>query len=221
MNCCFIRFARWGRVELLATVIGATLLVALLWQVVWWPFALIPAIPALIVVWFFRDPDRTPEGDSRTAVAPADGLVVEVARVDDPWAGPGALRISIYLNVFNVHVNRIPLDGQVDRIEVGKGRHGHAKSPQAATQNALVRSFFHLTAHPPLQFSVCQITGFVARRIITELEPGLTVTRGARFGMIKFGSRTELVLPASFVAKVAVGSRVKGGETAVALLPSD
>lgn len=203
------------------TVVAAIAAVAFLWQWVWWPLALLPAIPALIVVWFFRDPERTPQGDSRTAVAPADGLVVEVAQVDDPWAGPGALRISIYLNVFDVHVNRIPLDGQVDRIEVGKGRHGHAKSPQAATQNALVRTYFQQPGDSQLRFSVCQITGLVARRIVTDLEPGLEVTRGARFGMIKFGSRTELVLPNSFTAKVAVGSRVKGGETAVAILPND
>jgi phosphatidylserine decarboxylase len=218
VNCCSIRFARWGYKELVGCVLVAAVAVALLWQVVWWPLALLPAIPALIVVWFFRDPDRVPQGDDRTAVAPADGLVVEVARVDDPWVGPGSLRISIYLNVFNVHVNRIPFDGRVASIRRAKGKFRHANSATAATENASVRTEFETQTTPPLRFAVTQITGMVARRIICDLSEGMAVARGSRFGMIKFGSRTELVLPAEFNPAVEVGSRVKGGETAVAVL---
>lgn len=219
MNCCPIRFARWGYKELIACVLLAALAVALLWQFVWWPLALLPVIPALIVVWFFRDPDRQPQGDAQTAVAPADGLVVEVARIEDPWVGPNSLRISIYLNVFNVHVNRVPLDGVVASIRREAGKYQHANSPNASTENASVRINFEFPAGDPLRFAVTQITGMVARRIVCDLSTGSTVSRGARFGMIKFGSRTELVLPAGFTPSVEVGHRVKGGETAVAAFP--
>lgn len=214
----YFPFARWGTWEVL---LGAPLLILLavgLSLTPLWPLTPVPLTVAAILLWFFRDPHRVPQGDASAAIAPADGLVVEVAEVDDPWVGPGATQISIYLSLFDVHVNRIPLDGRVAEIRRSEGGYHHAGKPEAKL-NAAVWTGFELGPGLEQRYSVRQITGMVARRIVCDIEPGEPVHRGTRFGMIKFGSRTEIVLPSSYVPSVSVGQRVKGGETVVAELP--
>lgn len=211
----YFPFARWGIGEV---VLGAPLLLLVAGGLALtpaWPLAVVPLGAAGILLWFFRDPHRVPQGRAPSAIAPADGLVVEVATVDDPWVGPGATQISIYLSVFDVHVNRIPLDGRVAEIRRHEGGYHHAGTPEAK-MNAAVWTGFEGGPDFSSRFSVRQITGLVARRIVCDIQPGELVHRGSRFGMIKFGSRTEIVLPATYIPQVSVGQRVKGGETVVA-----
>lgn len=216
----YFPFARWGVWEVL---LGAPLLFLAAGGLALtpaWPLAVVPLAIAALLLWFFRDPHRIPQGTPPSAIAPADGLVVEVATIDDPWVGPGATQISIYLSVLDVHVNRIPLDGRVVEIRRHEGGYHHAGTPEAK-KNAAVWTGFEGGPDFTQRFSVRQITGLVARRIVCDLQPGDPVHRGSRFGMIKFGSRTEIVVPSPYIASVSVGERVKGGETVVAEIPTN
>jgi phosphatidylserine decarboxylase len=167
------------------------------------------------VVAFFRNPERVIAGDERTAVAPADGRVIEVGEIEEP-DGSKALRIGIFLSVFDVHVNRMPLAGRVVAVERGGEAFLAAWNPQAPTRNA--RCALRLETADGARFRVVQIAGLVARRIVCHPQPGEWVPRGARYGLIRFGSRTDVVLPAGAEPLVRRGDRVRGGSTALARL---
>lgn len=168
---------------------------------------------ALFVVAFFRDPERVPEGGPDAAVSPADGRVTDVEVVEEPhFLGGRALRIGIFLSVFDVHVNRAPLDGVARGFRYFPGAFLDARDPACPERNEANLIGFDSPRGP---FVVRQVAGLIARRIVCPLKEGQAVQRGERIGMIKFGSRTELLVPADAPVEVAVevGRRVRGGRT--------
>ena len=185
---------------------------ALLW--LWQPWAaIVPGALLGFLFSFFRDPERPVPGGDGDVVAPADGLVVDIEEVDEPHViGGRALRIGIYLSVFNVHVNRAPLDGAITSIRYSEGAFHDVRKPECVTENEANLVGF---SGPRGAFAVRQIAGLVARRIVFPFEEGATVRRGQRLGMIKFGSRTEFFVPAATPVEVLckVGQKVHGAAT--------
>ena len=169
----------------------------------------------VFVACFFRNPPRAIPGDENTVVSPADGRVIEVGEIEQS-DGSKALRIAIFLSVFNVHVNRCPLAGRVVAIERGGERYRAAFDRAAEQDN--VRCAMTLETARGLRFQVVQITGLIARRIVCHPQIGEWVNRGCRYGLIRFGSRTDVVLPLGAVAEVKRGDRVRGGSSVVAQL---
>jgi len=169
----------------------------------------------LFVACFFRNPPRFIPEDVSVVVAPADGRVLAVGEVETP-NGEKLLRIGIFLSVFNVHVNRCPLAGRVVSIERSGSRYLAAFDREAETAN--VRSSMTLETAAGEHFQVVQITGLIARRILCFPEIGEWVGHGDRYGYIRFGSRTDVLLPLRAEPKVRRGDRVKGGSTVVARL---
>jgi phosphatidylserine decarboxylase len=176
----------------------------------------------LFCLYFFRDPERVPPGRPGAVLAPADGRVVSVAPAVPPAElGLGAMprwRVSTFLNVLNVHVNRVPVDGIVTRIAYRHGAFVNAildKASEANERNALA-----LRLSDGREIAVVQIAGLIARRIICDLREGDAVLAGQRLGIIRFGSRTDLYLPEGVRPLVAVGQTMIGGETVIAELPA-
>jgi len=177
--------------------------------------SLLPLIPYSIVLWFFRDPDRNASDGTEVLVAPADGTVTDVVELDEfEFIGGRALRIGIFLSPFNVHVNRSPCEGVVLNTKFRAGEFLPAYNPKAPERNESLAMALETPAG--VRLIVKQVTGVLARRIICEAQVGERLERGQRYGMIKFGSRTELYIPlsAGVTSLVAVGDKVKGGETA-------
>lgn len=170
----------------------------------------------LFTIAFFRNPNRTIPGGDRTVVAPADGRVIEVGEIEEP-DGSKALRIGIFLSVFNVHVNRMPLAGRVEAIDREGAKYLAAFDRRAEGEN--VRCSLTMRSDAGERFRVVQITGLIARRIVTHPQVGEWVARGERYGLIRFGSRTDVVLPATASARVKPGERVRGGSTILAEMP--
>ena len=171
----------------------------------------------LFMVFFFRDPERTPPAGEHLIVSAADGRVVRVGETEqDDYIGGAAQEVSIFLSPLNVHVNRVPLAGVVDFVRWQRGRFLAAFSEAASAENEQtvigIRS-------GSAQIVVKQIVGVLARRVVCRLQAGDTVDRGARFGLIRFGSRVDLIVPGSTQIQVAVGDRVRGGETVMGVLP--
>lgn len=183
-------------------------------------FALFPLLSLLFAglllfsLYFFRDPERQPPTDEKLAVAPADGLVVGVDEVEETeFLKRRVKRVSIFLSVFDVHVNRAPIAGTITHSEPFVGRYLDARNPESAKVNA--RRTWIIEGRQAT-IAVRQITGAIARRICPWKQVGDDVTRGERFGMIRFGSRTEADFPLDAEILVKPGDRVKGGETPVA-----
>lgn len=170
---------------------------------------------AVFVAAFFRNPDRFIPGDENTVVSPADGKVLDVAEVERP-DGSKALRIGIFLSVFNVHVNRVPLSGRVVAIERSGNAYLAAFNPEAETRN--VRCDMTIEIEGGAHIQVSQITGLIARRIVCHPKVGDVLRRGDRYGLIRFGSRTDVVLPLSAEVRVVRGEKVRGGSTVLAVL---
>ena len=183
--------------------------------------AILGAAFAAFCLYFFRDPERVPSPQARTLVAPADGYVTSIeASVPPPELGMGPaplLRVATFLSVLDVHVNRMPGAGTVERIAYRKGRFVNASLDKAAEENE--RNALRIRLDEGGEIAVVQIAGLVARRIVCDAREGARVERGARFGIIRFGSRTDLYLPPGAEALVAVGQKMVGGETAMARLP--
>ena len=182
----------------------------------WWPLALI-VVPVLVWLFaFFRDPERTIPAEQHVMVSPADGTVSDVAELPscELLNGEPALRVGIFLSVFNVHVNRSPCDGKVTKVIYKKGRFINAMSHDKASEEN--ESNTVVLAEPDTGRPIAvvkQIVGLIARRIVFTAREGDLLKRGDRIGMIKFGSRTELYVPMSLAprAKVQVGQAVRGG----------
>ena len=190
----------------------------------WWPLALL-VLPLLIFLFaFFRDPNRGVPAEQHAMVSPADGTVSDITDIEhDDWLGGPAVRVGIFLSVFNVHVNRSPCDGKVARVEYKKGKFINAmKHDEASTDNESNTVLLVERDGPePVAVAVVkQIVGLIARRIIFPLEVGDTVNRGDRIGMIKFGSRTELYIPAWLKPEIRVkqGQVVRGAADIIAHL---
>ena len=171
----------------------------------------------LFVAAFFRNPPRFIEGDERSVVAPADGRVLEAGEIELP-DGSKAKRVGIFLSVFNVHVNRAPIAGRVVSIERGGTSFLAAFDRRAELAN--VRCTLTLDTAQGERVRVVQITGLIARRIVCHPLVGDWLRRGDRYGLIRFGSRTDVVLPLSAELRVRRGDRVRGGSSVVAQLPS-
>ena len=172
------------------------------------------ALALLFTIYFFRDPKRTPPPGENLAVSPADGLVTTVDEVDeDEFLKTKLRRIGIFLSVLDVHVNRTPLAGEVLHSEPKSGGFLDARNPLSSSWNVSRSWVFSGAAGPVI---VRQITGAIARRICPWAVVGDKLARGERFGMIRFGSRTELLLPLDAEVLVQQGDRVRGGETPVA-----
>jgi phosphatidylserine decarboxylase len=193
---------------------GVTGLLFLLgWQVAAWPALAL----TLFTVWFFRDPDRRIPPESDVVVSPADGKVIIAgpasgsAYVDGP-----CIKVSIFMNVFNVHVNRVPFSGTVDRVEYHPGKFFNASLDKASEHNE--RNALVVRTASGVRYAVVQIAGLIARRIVCAIGPGDALERGRRYGMIRFGSRLDLYLPADTRLRVAVGDRVKAGATIIGTL---
>jgi phosphatidylserine decarboxylase len=172
---------------------------------------------AVFVGAFFRNPERMVPGDEDTVVAPADGRVIEVAEVEEP-DGRKVVRVGIFLSIFNVHVNRTPVGGRVLSIERGGDAYLAAYDPEAERRN--VRCDMELETAGGHRVRVSQITGLVARRIVCHPVVGEVLRRGDRYGLIRFGSRTDVSLPVESEVWVVRGQRVKGGHTALGRLPA-
>lgn len=203
--------------------IGLALTAAL--AVVWraWPgwSLVLPCVAALLtigVVVFFRDPERRgPRGDP-LVIAPADGRVISVAEVEEPmYLHDRATRVSIFMNVVNVHVNRFPVSGEVDIVHYHPGEFLTASLDKASLVNEQASVGIRGPRGPLL---VRQIAGLIARRIVTDVAPGDPAVQGERFGMIRFGSRVDLFFAPAARVRVTVGAHVRAGETIIAEYPS-
>jgi phosphatidylserine decarboxylase len=212
-------FARWGLAELQIMgwpLVAATHLMTLAGG--WWRWlAIVPGVLLALVVWFFRDPPRRVPSEPGVYVSPADGMIAEVTRLDhyDFLDGP-AIRIGIFLSIFNVHINRAPRAARVADMHYKPGLFLNAINPQSTILNEFMWIGFEDEEEPGRRFAVRQISGLFARRIVCNLRPGEAVSRGYKFGMIKLGSRTELIVPADVRVMVSVGDKIQAGRTILA-----
>jgi phosphatidylserine decarboxylase len=223
-RCCsrgpdWLPFAPWGLWELnllgwpLAAIVGGLIWLGGVWQ---W-LAIGPAVLLFLIVYFFRDPPRKIPTDAGTIVAPADGKVVDITPLENyEFIGGPAVRIGIFLSIFNVHINRAPCAGTVVETFYKPGEFLNAMRPDSATRNESMWIGFETPELQPRRFAVRQISGMFAKRIVCMLEPGQAVTGGEKFGMIKLGSRTELILPAGVEIRVQLGDKIRAGSDIVA-----
>jgi phosphatidylserine decarboxylase len=193
-----------------AVLIGAAVLVAWLTRPSW---SIVPLVLAVFFLWFFRDPERVIPSEAGAVVSPADGKVTSVATVN--VNGETFKSISIFLNVFNVHVNRSPVSGIVRGVRYETGKYLNAMNPACAEQNERNTVTIEGEGHRVI---FKQIAGLLARRIVFTKQVGDSVRRGERVGLIKFGSRTDVLLDPSAEVAVKVGDNVKGGSSIVAFL---
>ena len=195
-------------------ILGLWLVAALFWWLGWMIAFWVWVPVAVWCVAFFRDPERTGERGPNVAIAPADGKVVSIADVDEPtFVGGRAQRVAIFMNVFDVHVNRYPMDGTVQYRHYNAGKFGHAAEDKASELNEQSSVGLGTAKGKVL---VRQIAGLVARRIITDHAVGTAVLQGARMGLIRFGSRVDVFLPPNATIAVRVGDRTQAGRSVIA-----
>ncbi len=178
------------------------------------------ALPAIILAlfcaYFFRNPERIANEGEKIVTSPADGKIMDIEEVtEDRFIHGRAIRVRIFLSLFNVHINRSPVDGKLVWLQKTGSKYLAAYKPEASDQN--VRNYLGFESNDQ-KILVVQITGLVARRLVCWAAPGDLLKRGERFGLIRFGSCTELYLPTDAVIKVKAGDKVKGGETDIAEL---
>ncbi len=174
------------------------------------------ALALLFVVNFFRDPERDIPTQVGLVVSPADGKVVEIQEDTDPLLSDPMVRISVFLNVFNVHVNRVPVPGRILAIRYNKGKFLNAANHKASLDNEQNAVLIESGSHNIL---VKQIAGLIARRIVCWVKEGQSMEVGERFGLIRFGSRTDIFLPKGSTIDVTIGDKVKGGSSILGKLP--
>ena len=210
--------ARMGLAELVLGMSSCFALAALL-AFLSWPLALVPIALGIFVISFFRDPPRHPPAQPGQVIAPADGLVVSVEEIpNDAFIDGPAVEIGIFLSIFNVHVNRSPVAAQVIGLSYSPGKFLNALRPRSARENEQLAVRLQENTPPYRRMIVRQIAGAIARRIVCWVKPGDELQRGSQFGMIKLGSRTELVLPRDegLSLRVHLGQKVKAGKTVLA-----
>jgi phosphatidylserine decarboxylase len=179
-----------------------------------WIWAIVPLLLAFFFVWFFRDPERMIPAGNGLIVSPGDGIVTETISIDTP--NGRRQRISIFLNVFDVHVNRAPISGVLSRVEYQKGLYLNAMNPTSAERN---EQNIVTVRGEGYEVTFKQIAGLIARRIVFNFMEGDLVQRGQRVGLIKFGSRVDVLIPLEAMVKVKVGERVQGGSSVLATMP--
>ena len=164
---------------------------------------------------FFRDPVRSIPSEKSIVVAPADGKVVKIEYINDSNIGESSQLVSIFLNVFNVHVNRVPIDGLVESVERKQGRFLAAFNHIASDENEQVITIINNESG---KYKIKQIAGLIARRILCYAKEDMKLNKGDRLGFIRFGSRTDIIMPKKITLKVEVGQKVIGGETIIGTL---
>jgi len=181
-----------------------------------WGWSVPVWLTALFVLQFFRDPPREVPADRLAVVSPADGRVVVVGRARDPYRDCDALKISVFMNVFNVHSNRSPVDGTVSKVEYHAGSFFNAALDKASLENE--RNALLITTQSGQEITCVQVAGLIARRILCYVAPGAFLVRGQRYGFIRFGSRVDLYLPLDAEPRAAIGDKVYASETVLARL---
>lgn len=199
-----------------------------------WPFIAISLVLAAAVTWFcpygsiplwiififcvqfFRDPAREIAGGPKSIVAPADGRVIVIEETDDPYLNRRAIKVSVFMNVFNVHSNRAPIDATVIEKWYMPGSFLNAALSKASAENE--RCALHLKTDDDQQVTCVQIAGLIARRIVNYMEPGIQLKKGDRYGFIRFGSRVDLYLPLGTRIKTSIGEKVYASSTVLAEL---
>ena len=216
-----MNFAREGHLFMVIAAVAAAVAFALALRRGSWPLWLLAFVLLIVAIWvayFFRDPERTGERGDRVVVAPADGKVVMICEVDEPAFIHGrATRISIFMNVFSVHVNRYPVSGTVKYVNRMQGKFLNAATEQSSLENEQSSVGIETPGHRVL---VRQIAGLVARRIITYSREGERVARGDRMGLIRFGSRVDVFVPMDAEVKVKEGELTVAGVSVIAELPA-
>ena len=192
-------------VAVLLSVFGGLILSTLAW------------IIALFVLQFFRDPAREIPQDAGAVLSPADGRIVAVERVNDPYVQREAIKVSVFMNVFNVHSNRSPVGGTVQQVWYFPGKFVNADLDKASTENE--RNAVWLKTANGTDITSVQVAGLIARRILCYVKAGDVLARGQRYGFIRFGSRVDVYLPLDANVKVSIGDRVSATTTILAVLP--
>ena len=177
--------------------------------------AIVPVLLAVFFLWFFRDPERTIPQEPGLIVSPGDGVVTEIVEINTPDGS--RRRISIFLSVFNVHVNRSPIAGVLTQVRYQKGKYLNAMNPASADQN---EQNIATILGDGYEVTFKQIAGLLARRIVFNFKEGDSLARGQRVGLIKFGSRVDVLLPAEAEVRVKLGETVHGGSTVLAQMPA-
>jgi phosphatidylserine decarboxylase len=180
----------------------------------WWSLPL--WLAALFILQFFRDPPREVPEDPAAVVAPADGRIVAVEKARDPWLERDALKISVFMNVFNVHSNRAPVDGTVKQVWYHAGRFLNAALDKASLENE--RNALWLRTRSGADVTCVQVAGLIARRILCYVSAGAELARGERFGFIRFGSRVDVYLPPDARPVAAIGDKVYAAQSVLARL---
>lgn len=209
-----MRIAKEGLPQIALASVACTIIGVAAWWL-WWPTLVIPIAIWIWAIAFFRDPVRVPNAKAGEFCAPADGTITEVTEISDwPHADGRAIRIGMFLSLFNVHINRAPCTGQVRSVAYRRGRFLDARHPESGARNE--SNTLLIDPEPPLSgpVEVRQVAGFLARRIVCHARPGSKLTLGERFGLIKFGSRTELIVPRLEETEilVGVGDKVRAGK---------
>ena len=182
---------------------------SVLWSIPFW-------LVALFVLQFFRDPAREAPGDAKTVVSPADGRIVAVEKAHDPYLDRETIKVSVFMNVFNVHSNRSPVDGEVKQIWYKAGRFVNAALDKASTENE--RNALWIRSDAGADVTCVQVAGLIARRILCYAKVGDKLERGQRYGFIRFGSRVDVYLPPDARIKAALGDKVYAASTVLASL---
>jgi phosphatidylserine decarboxylase len=193
----------------LAVSLGVALWGGWSWSVPFW-------LVTLFMLQFFRDPPREVPDDERAVLSPADGRIVEVSRTRDPYLQREALKVSVFMNVFNVHSNRSPVDGVVRQRWYYPGAFVNAALDKASLSNE--RNALWLRTLEGRDVTCVQVAGLIARRILCYVDAGAELSRGQRFGFIRFGSRVDVYLPMDAQVKAAIGEKVYAAETVLAWL---
>ncbi len=201
--------AREGWPFLTLAIIAALLATQFLglWSIPFW-------IIAVFVLQFFRDPARVIPQDANAVLSPADGRIVVVGKAHDPYANREALKISVFMNVFNVHSNRAPVDGKIENVTYFPGKFVNADLDKASIENE--RNALVITAANGQTVTCVQVAGLVARRILCYVQASDVLSRGQRYGFIRFGSRVDVYLPLTARPLVTVGDKVSATETILA-----
>lgn len=195
----------------------ACIATGLLFFVGWSAAAWVGVLITAFVCWFFRDPERVVPEDPKALVSPADGKIIIAEAVEtNPYIDGACVKVSIFMNVFNVHVNRVPFSGTVEKTTYFPGRFFNASFDKASEENE--RNALVIRTDSGLIYGVVQIAGLVARRIVCKVKKGDSLERGRRYGMIRFGSRLDLYLPEDVELSVSVGDKVSAGSSVVGFL---
>ncbi len=211
----------WPIIGLFLVISALSTSAALTWMGPWgWSVGALSGLLTLWCIWFFRDPPRTTPQDAGILISPADGVVCQIVEASPPpelgFQDAALTRISVFMNVFNVHVNRSPADGVVEKLAYSPGKFFNASFDKASEHNERLGMILRMA--DGTQIVCVQIAGLIARRIVCQVRGGTTVRRGDRYGLIRFGSRVDVYLPAWYEPLVKVGDRSVAGQTVVARL---